>query len=269
MYEFIHVTRDGPVTTITLNRPEVRNALHGPAQFELEAAFDAFAADPDQWVAILTGAGDRAFCAGGDLKALAAEGSRKRPRTGFAGLVARFDLAKPLIAAVNGIAFGGGFETALACDLIVASDTARFALPEPRVGLAALGGGLHRLARQIGTKRAMGVILTARELSAVEGLSLGFVNEVVASVELMPTAYRWAREICALSPVALFASKETAYRGLGEPSLEAAIQRQHRYPAVQALSNLVDGLEGFSRPGREACPEEPRPSNSVGTGRDG
>ena len=131
-YQFITVERDGPVTTITLNRPEVMNAVHAPMSREMDEAINAFAADPEQWVGIITGAGERAFSAGNDLKWQASGGEMKSPPTGFAGLTLRFDLAKPLIAAVNGVAMGGGFEIALACDLIVASETATFALPEPR-----------------------------------------------------------------------------------------------------------------------------------------
>ena len=137
-YEHIRVDREGHVTIITLNRPDVMNALHSPAHFEMHEVLDAFAADPDQWVGIITGAGDRAFSAGNDLKHQATGGEMRSPPTGFAGLTSRFDLNKPLIAAVNGVAMGGGFEIALACDIIVASEAAVFALPEPRVGLAAL-----------------------------------------------------------------------------------------------------------------------------------
>src|SRR6185295_12906210 len=155
--------------------------------------FDNFAADPDQWVAIITGAGERAFSAGNDLKVTAAGGPRGSTHpSGFGGVVSRFDLDKPLIAAVNGIAMGGGFEIALACDLIIAADTAIFALPEPRVGLAALAGGLHRLPREIGTKRALGMILTGRRVSAAEGKSLGFVNDVVPTGEALAAAKKWA-----------------------------------------------------------------------------
>ena len=137
-YEFVKVDREGPVTIVTLNRPEVMNALHRPAHFELGQVFDEFAADPSLWVAIVTGAGNKAFSAGNDLKHQAAGGELGTPPSGFAGLTSRFDLTKPVIAAVNGVAMGGGFEIALACDLIIAAETAVFALPEPKVVLAAL-----------------------------------------------------------------------------------------------------------------------------------
>ena len=243
-YEFIAVERDGPITVITLNRPEVMNAVHSPMHFEMDDALNAFAADADQWVGIITGAGERAFSAGNDLKWQATGGEMKSPTSGFAGLALRFDLTKPLIAAVNGVAMGGGFEIALACDLIVASETAVFALPEPRVGLAALAGGLHRLPRAIGLKRAMGMILTARRVSAREGLELGFVNEVVAPGELMATAKRLAGQIGECSPMSIRASKQAVMKGLDEPTLEAAIRGQNRYEAVAALFRSEDLVEG-------------------------
>ena len=243
-YEFIKVDRDGPITTFTLNRPDVMNAMHAPAHFEMHEAVNAFAADPDQWVGIVTGAGDRAFSAGNDLKHQASGGKMGGPPSGFAGLTTRFDLTKPLIAAVNGVAMGGGFEIALACDIIIASEKAVFALPEPRVGLAALAGGLHRLPRAIGTKRAMAMILTARRVSAAEGKELGFVAEVTAPQDLIRTANDWAKTICELGPMSIRASKEAVYRGLDEPSLEAALKGQGSYPAVAALRTSEDFKEG-------------------------
>ncbi len=243
-YEFIAVAKDGPITTITLNRPEVMNALHSPAHFEMDEALNAFAADESQWVGIITGAGERAFSAGNDLKHQAGGGKMGSPPSGFAGVTSRFDLTKPLIAAVNGVAMGGGFEIALACDLIIASEAAVFALPEPRVGLAALAGGLHRLPRAIGVKRAMGMILTGRRVSAKEGYELGFVNEVVAPGELMAAAKRWAGLIGECSPMSIRASKQAVMRGLDEPTLEAAIKGQNRYEAVAALFKSEDFVEG-------------------------
>ena len=243
-YEFVRVDRAGPVTTVTLNRPNVMNALHSPAHFELDEVFNTFAADPEQWVAIVTGAGDRAFSAGNDLKHQATGGKMGSPPSGFAGLTSRYDLNKPVIAAVNGVAMGGGFEIALACDLIIASDKAIFALPEPKVGLAALAGGVHRLPRTIGLKRAMGMILTARRVSAAEGYELGFVNEVVPHAELMAGANRWAQMICECGPMSIRASKEAVLMGLDEPTLADAQKNQGKYPAIAALFKSEDFIEG-------------------------
>lgn len=242
-YEFAKVDRKGRLTVVTLNRPEVMNALHSPAHFELHRVFDDFANDPEQWVAIVTGAGDRAFSAGNDLKWQAAGGKRGWDTSGFGGLTERFDCDKPIIAAVNGVAMGGGFEIALACDLIIAAENAVFALPEPKVGLAALAGGLHRLPRQIGLKRAMGMILTGRHVSAKEGFELGFINEVVPKGEALAAAERWANVILQNGPMSIRASKQAAHRGLGV-SLEQAMAEQREYPAVRALAASEDFVEG-------------------------
>ena len=243
-YEFCKAEREGRLTIVTLNRPEVMNALHADAHEELARVFDEFASDPGQWVAIVTGAGERAFSAGNDLKVTAAGGRKPWPASGFGGLTQRFDLDKPVIAAVNGIAMGGGFEIALACDIIIAADNAVFALPEPRVGLAALAGGLHRLPREIGTKQALGMILTGRRVGAAEGKALGFVNEVVPAAELMASARRWAAQIMEASPMSVRASKQAVYRGLAEPSLEDALNNQMGYPAIAALFKSDDFREG-------------------------
>jgi crotonobetainyl-CoA hydratase len=161
---------------------------------------------------------------------------------GFAGLTSRFDLTKPVIAAVNGVSMGGGFEIALACDLIIASDKALFALPEPKVGLAALAGGLNRLPRQIGPKRALGMILTGRHVAAEEGRELGFVNEVVPHEELMDAAQRWAQAICACAPLSIRASKDVVYRSLSTGSLEESMRAQ--YASVKAMRTSEDFVEG-------------------------
>ena len=243
-YEFCRVEREGRLTIVTMNRPDVMNAIHPPANFELEKVFNAFAQDPDQWVAIITGAGNKAFSAGNDLKYQAAGNPITVPKTGFAGLTSRFDLTKPVVAAVNGLAMGGGFEIALACDLIVAAETAVFALPEPRVGLAALAGGLHRLPREIGLKKALGMILTARRVTAAEGKELGFVNEVVKSGDELAAAKKLAAQILECSPMSIRASKETVYRGLAEASLQAAIESQSKYEAIRAMFRSEDLIEG-------------------------
>lgn len=246
-YQHISVSSDNHVTRITFERPEVMNAINPLMHEELQAALDAFAADEDQYIAVLTGRGERAFCAGSDLKAMAAEtdrGKRKYPKNGYAGLIERFDLDKPLIAAVNGVCMGGGFEIALACDLIIATETARFALPEPHVGAVALGGGLHRLPRQIGLKQAMGLILTGRAVSAREGERLGFVNEVVAPDALAAAVDRWCAEILRGAPLSLRASKATVMQGLDEPSLAAGIKNQADYPAYRRWFQSDDRIEG-------------------------
>lgn len=242
------VEREGPLTIVTINRPEAMNALTPAANAELAEIFDDFAADPDQWVAILTGAGDKAFSAGNDLKytawAMAKGHSIEPPRTGFAGLTGRFDLDKPVIAAVNGLAMGGGFEIALACDVIIASQEAVFALPEPRVGLAALAGGLLRLPQQIGLKRAMDMILTGRRVSASEGAELGFVNRVVPAGEVMAAARAYAQDILACSPMSIRSSKQIIRMGQDETSLETAYRAQDRHPATRALFRSADAREG-------------------------
>jgi enoyl-CoA hydratase/carnithine racemase len=242
MPEFCSVERDGHLTIVTIERPERMNALHPPANAELGEVFDEFASDANAWVAIITGRGERAFSAGNDLRYQAEGGKRVPTPRGFGGLTSRFDLSKPVIAAVNGVAMGGGFEIALACDLIIASENALFALPEPRVGLAALAGGLHRLPRQIGTKQALGMILTGRRVGAVEGQSLGFVNEVVPAGRLLEAARRWALEICECAPLSIRASKDVVYRGLAVASLEEAMG--HSYETVRAMVASADFVEG-------------------------
>ncbi|MEM7767718.1 MAG: enoyl-CoA hydratase-related protein [Pseudomonadota bacterium] len=227
---------------VEINRPEKMNALHPPANKELGEVFDEFAANPDLWVAIITGAGDRAFSAGNDLRYQAEGGERFPVPRGFGGLTSRYDLDKPVIAAVNGVAMGGGFEIALACDLIIAADTARFALPEPKVGLAALAGGLHRLPRQIGLKRAMGMILTGRHVPAAEGVELGFVNEVVPQAELMEAAKRWAGLIMECSPMSIRTSKQVAMRGLDIADYKEAFET--KFPAMGELFKSADLIEG-------------------------
>ncbi|TCT04996.1 enoyl-CoA hydratase-related protein [Aquabacter spiritensis] len=242
---YCRVETRGRILIVTITRPDVMNALHRPANLELEAVFDGFARDPDLWVAIITGAGDRAFCAGNDLKYQAAGNDTTMPPTGFGGLTARFDLMKPVIAAVNGIALGGGFEIALACDLIVAARGANFGLPEPHVGLAATAGGLLRLAQQIPTKKAAEIILTARRVPAAEGEALGFVNALADTpAETLPAALALADRLLAGSPMAVRAAKELMLRAQDGDDLATLYARQRTYPAVRALYDSADRVEG-------------------------
>jgi enoyl-CoA hydratase/carnithine racemase len=245
-YQYATYEKRDHVAVITISRPEVMNALHPPANEELNAIWDDFATDPDLWVAILTGAGDRAFSAGNDLKYTAAHADQNvRPRPplkgGFGGITARFDLFKPIIAAVNGWAMGGGCEMALACDIAIAAEHARFGLPEPRVGLIAGAGGVHRLPRQIPQKIAMGMILTGTAIDATEAHRWGLVNEVVPAADVMPAAERWAAEIMQCAPLAVRGSKEAAMIGLDLP-LESALRRS--YDNVQNHMASQDRTEG-------------------------
>jgi len=248
MGEYSSVETDGRLMIVTINRPEVYNALHPMANQELSDAFDAFAADDNLWVAIITGAGDKAFCAGNDLKYHAqlrarTGGRPQSPPKGFGGLSSRYDLDKPVIAAVNGVAMGGGFEIALAADIIIASEQATFALPEPRVGLAAGAGGMQRLSRQIALKQAMGMMLTGRRVTAEEGYRLGFVTAVVPHAELMQEARRWGAQILECSPMSIRATKQVVMRSLDAPALEMAM-RNLNYPAYVAMTQSEDTIEG-------------------------
>jgi enoyl-CoA hydratase/carnithine racemase len=246
-YEFIKVEKKEHVTIITINRPEVMNSLHPPICQEMDDAFNTFAGDPDAWVAILTGAGEKAFSAGNDLKWQAQHGGdavRKGLRGlkgGFGGITFRFDLFKPVIAAVNGLALGGGFECALACDIIIASENASFGLPEPTVGLMAGAGGVHRLPRSMPYHMAMGFILTAQRMSAQQAFQLGLVNEVVPHGKLLETAEAWAAKIMACSPLAIRASKEASIKGL-DMSLEQACRVT--FPGQIAMQQSEDFIEG-------------------------
>lgn len=243
-YEFCELRREGRILVVTMNRPEVYNAVHTPMHHELSRIWDDYAADPDLWVAVLTGAGEKAFSAGNDLKYTALHGAAKPPETGFAGLSSRFDLEKPIVAAVNGFAMGGGFETALSCDAILASETAVFALPEVKVGLFAAAGGVQRLSRQIGRKPAVEMFLTGRSVGAEEGKRLGFVNEVTKPEELMPRAMALAGEIAAVSPSSVRASLRVLRQMDDLDNLKASLLYSRQ--VINDLSQTEDFHEGVA-----------------------
>ncbi|MDP7533465.1 MAG: enoyl-CoA hydratase-related protein [SAR202 cluster bacterium] len=251
-YEFITYEKKGRLAHVTINRPERLNALHPPASAEMREVFEDFRVDPDVWIAILTGTGERAFSAGNDLRYTAEQDQdRDKPeraatRVPFGGITAEFDCWKPLIAAVNGYALGGGFELALACDIVIAADHAEVGLPEPRVGLYAGAGGVHRLPRHIPLKIAMGMMLTATRIKAEDAHRLGLVNEVVPLADLMTTAERWASEILECAPLSVRASKQMATQGLDSP-LEIAFARSYSQQRLQvASSDRVEGPRAFS-----------------------
>jgi crotonobetainyl-CoA hydratase len=244
----IDVAIDGPVLTIRLDRADKLNAVTPAMHAGLQAAFDGLDADPALRVAILTASG-RAFCVGSDLKAAAerrarGEGPLVLPAGGYGGIALRFSREKPVIAAVNGDAFGGGFELALACDLIVASAKARFALPEPSFGMVAIGGGPHRLARMVGTQRAMDIVLTGRKITAEEALAMGLVSRVVAPERLDASARELADGFVGSAPLALAAAKQFVDRTLDYPSLQAALEGQEGLPAMRRWRASDEGREG-------------------------
>ncbi len=241
MTEYCRVEREGALTIVTLTRPERRNALHYHANEALQEVWDDFAADPKQHVAILTGGPDF-FCAGNDLKFQAEGGQVGGTRSGFAGLCYRFDLDKPIIAAVNGIAMGGGFEAVLNCDIVIADETAQFALPEPTFGMTALAGGVHRLIRTIGRQRAMGILLTGRRVSAREGQELGFVTDIAPAHGALERARVWADQVLACGPLALQATKHVALQGLSTPDVGVACRTE--YWPVQVMKSSEDYIEG-------------------------
>jgi crotonobetainyl-CoA hydratase len=240
-YQYIHTERRGPIFIVTINRPEILNAQHPPAHPEKAEAWDRFAADPERWVGIVTGAGERAFCAGNDLKYQASGGDMTMPPSSFAGLTSRFDCFKPILAAVNGLALGGGFEIVLACDIAIAGENARMGLPEPRVGLAALAGGMQRLPRQVGIKNAMSMLLTGRQIDAAEAMRLGVVQEIAPPAKLMERTLAWAEQICECAPLSVRASKEVALGTLDRP-LEEALKM--RFEGVRRMVESEDFIEG-------------------------
>ena len=241
-FEFIEVALSDRVVTLTINRPTLHNALHAAACAEMGRVLDWCEAADDVRVVLITGAGERAFSAGFDLQYAEAHPEVYQEVEFGSELVRRLDRQKPLIAAVNGVALGFVFELALACDLIVAAPHAKFGLPEPMVGLAAMGGGVVRLTREIGLKRALGVILTAKQVTAQQGYELGFVNEVTTEPVLV-AARRWADAIAVGAPLSIAASKEMAYRNFDLPDLATALDA-HSYPTVMRVAASEDAQEG-------------------------
>ena len=246
-YEHVLVRRDGHLLEVTINRPESRNSLHPMANDELDHVFDAYFADGDLWVAILTGAGEKAFSAGNDLVYSASGKPMWVPKNGFAGLTSRASIPKPVIAAVNGFAMGGGCEIALACHLIVADATARFALSEVKVGLVAAAGGLIRLPRTVPPKIATEMILTGRRLSAAEALAYGLVNRVVPAGTAVEGARALAAEILAGSPtsvrVSLRIMEET--RGIADV-VEAVNYPSAALDELMASEDATEGMTAFA-----------------------
>ncbi len=206
------VERRGNVMVITINRPEARNAINSAVSIALGDALEEAQNDPEVWAVVLTGSGDKSFCAGADLKALSRGeniGHPDQPKWGFAGYVRHF-IDKPTIAAVNGTALGGGTELALASDLVVAQESAKFGLPEVKRGLIAGAGGVFRIVEQIPRKVAMQMMLTGEPISAADAQRWGLVNEVVPDGTALDAALALAERITVNAPLAVQASKRVA-----------------------------------------------------------
>jgi enoyl-CoA hydratase/carnithine racemase len=237
------------VAHITLNRPDAMNALNPELRFALSQHFDEVEQNENIWLAVVTGAGERAFCAGADLKHRSIERKASseqraewaRMERATTPLTQRWQFPKPVIAKVNGFALGGGLELAMSCDIIVAAEQAEFGLPEPRRGLIAGGVGVHRLPRQIGLKPAMGYLLTGRHMSAQRAYELGLINEVTARDDLDAVVDGWVADILRCAPLAVRATKEATMRGLDMPLAQAFYTQ---YPSEAKRITSEDALEG-------------------------
>lgn len=241
----VHFEIADHVATVTIDRPEVLNAVDAATDRELNRIFDAIEADRSVRVVVLTGAGERAFCTGADMKGGSGKSgleywAEARPN-GFGGIALRQTLDVPVIARVNGHAAGGGFEMVLGCDLVVAAEEATFSLPEARVGRLPLDGGMVLLQRQIPHRAAMGILLTGRRVKAPEAFHLGIVNEMVPRTGLEAAVSRWVEDILACAPLSVRAIKQTVRRTAHLPALEA---QALRLPALVEALGSEDSNEG-------------------------
>ncbi len=241
-YQFCIVERKGRILLVTINRPEVRNALHPPANDELEGIFNAYERDPELRVAVITGTGEQAFSTGNDLKYMAKGNPVWISKTGFGGLTSRTARVKPIIAALTGTAAGGGLAMALACDIVVAADHAQLGLPEVNVGLFAGAGGVQRLTRQIGTKKAMEMLLTGQLIDATDALNSGLVNYVLPGAEVLDKALTLAQQIADASPAGVRCTMRVLNETAHLASTDDAVTEQHT--VFDELINSDDFWEG-------------------------
>ena len=238
---------EGRIAVVTLNRPAARNAVNGAVATAMHDIMHRIEDDPEVWVTILTGAGDRAFSAGADLKAMASGEGRiiETPESGFGGFV-RFPRTKPVIAAVNGLALAGGTELVLACDLVIAVEEAEFGLPEVSRGIIAAGGGLFRLPQILPRTRAIELILTAGRMSAHEAHQLGLVNAVVPATDLLPAAKQLARRICANAPLAIRESLAIARSASELSESEAWVRSAEASLRIMQTADAQEGPRAFA-----------------------
>nr|MDO8075498.1 enoyl-CoA hydratase-related protein [Candidatus Freyarchaeota archaeon] len=242
------------IAIITINRPEVRNALDFEAIEALNKAWIDFRDDPDLWVAIITGAGDKAFCAGADIRKIGEfysklsmaerlEMAEKEP--GLGGITRNLEIWKPIIAAINGYCLAGGLEIALACDIRIASENAVFGLTEARLGIMPGAGGTQRLPRLIPLAKALEMMMLAERIDAQEALRIGLVNKVVPLPELMPTAMETAQRLCEMGPLAVRAIKKAVLRGLEMPLREGLMLEQYLAEPLRQSEDAKEGIRAF------------------------
>jgi crotonobetainyl-CoA hydratase len=239
----VDYTKEGRIAIFTLNRPEVLNAINADLSRELGAALKNFRDDPELWVGIITGAGERAFSAGADIR-----GFRPGPRevVADAGERVRADqIWKPIIAAIHGYCLGGGLELALTCDIRIAADNARFGLPEIKVGVIPGGGGISRLPRFIPRAKAAEILLMGQHIDAQEAYRVGLVNKVVPRNELMPTAKQWANLICEAGPLQTRAVKEAMIRGYSMPLEESLKLERQMADRIRETEDFIEGPKAF------------------------
>ena len=241
------------IVTITINRPEAMNSIDPETHQALIDAWTRFRDDGSAWVAILTGAGDKAFSAGADLKklipAVFGKGSgpgRHHNDMGLAGITRGLEIWKPMIAAINGHCLAGGLEQALACDLRIASPNATFGLTEVRWAIMPGAGGTQRLPRTVPLAKAMEMILMAQPITADEAYRIGLVNKVVPLPELMPTAIGWAETLCERGPLAVRAAKEAVIRGLSLPLPDGLRLEAFLSNTLRGTEDAVEGPKAFA-----------------------
>ena len=241
----VHFEVRDHVARVTIDRPEVLNAVDAATERELDAIWNSIETDRDVRAVVLTGAGERAFCTGADMKGgCGASGleywAAARPN-GFGAIALRKTLNVPIIARVNGHAAGGGFEMVLGCDIVIAAEQATFSLPEPRVGRLPLDGGMVLLQRQIPFRAAMGIMLTGRRVLAPEALALGIVNEVVPRASIDEAVERWLADIVACAPLSIRAIKQVVRL---TPHLSASEAQGQRLTALVEALVSEDSNEG-------------------------
>ncbi len=243
----VEYSKQGKFAIFTLNRPQVMNALDFSTLSEFHTALIDFRDDPEMWAGIITGAGDKAFCTGIDIRStLSINRYQDRSQPLPASLMRGLDITKPLVAAVNGMALGGGLELVLACDIRIAADNASFGTPEVSLGLIPAWGGTQRLPRQISWCHAAEMLLTGKTIDAFEAHRIGLINRVVPQKELLSTAKEWAEMLCNSAPLAVRAAKEAMVKGTSLPFDEGLELEDALETYLKGTEDYFEGIKAFT-----------------------